>query len=175
MHYSVGHKNSAIKTIKAIPKDGGSRPDHVGPKCLYRAAKKNRVGRLRGCLDSFGIGPPSRITASAGNPASGRYVHPQQDRGLIVREAALLQGFPREYWFVGSLDQRSRQIGNAVPTAREAFLAAHMVGELLAEPAVSEEFDPGIKEPVGPSFSRLIPALKAGHRRKVLSNTECLV
>ena len=176
MHYSAGHKSSTIKTIKAVPKDGGRRPDHVGPECLSRAAKKNGravyedvYGRL------FWDRPAITITAYARNPASGRYVHPQQDRGLTVREAALLQGFPRDYWFAGSLDQRFRQIGNAVPPTFAAFLAAHMSGELLAEPVSSEEFDPGINEPVGPSFSRLIPAIKAGHRPKVFSNADCLV
>ena len=111
MHYSAGHKSSTIKTIKAVPKDGGSRPDHVGPECLRRAAKKNGravyedvYGRL------FWDRPAITITAYARNPASGRYIHPQQDRGLTVREAALLQGFPCDYWFAGSLDQRSARL-----------------------------------------------------------------
>jgi DNA (cytosine-5)-methyltransferase 1 len=169
MHYSAGHKRSTIETIKAVPKDGGSRPEHIGPECLRRAARKNGravyedvYGRL--CWDR----PAITITAYARNPASGRYVHPEQDRGLTVREAALLQGFPRNYWFAGSLDQRFRQIGNAVPPAFAIFLAAHLVGELLAQPVEPKEFDRGITEPVGPSFSRLIPALKAGYRREAL-------
>jgi DNA (cytosine-5)-methyltransferase 1 len=174
MHYSAGHKRSTIETIRAVPKDGGSRPEHIGPDCLRRAAKKNGravyedvYGRL------FWDRPAITITAYARNPASGRYVHPEQDRGLTVREAALLQGFPRDYWFAGSLDQRFRQIGNAVPPTFAVFLAAHLLGELLAEPARTEEFEPGITEPVGPSFSRLIPALKAGHRQEVLSGARC--
>ena len=66
--------------------------------------------------------PAITITASARNPASGRFVHPEQDRGLSIREAALLQGFPGDYWFSGSLDERFRQIGVAVPPAF-AFLS----------------------------------------------------
>lgn len=176
MHYSAGHKRSTIETIKAVPKDGGRRPEHVGPECLRRAAKKNGravfedvYGRL------FWDRAAITITAYARNPASGRYVHPEQDRGLTVREAALLQGFPRDYWFAGSLDQRFREIGNAVPPTFAVFLAAHLLGELLARPVAPKEFDPGIREPVGPSFSRLIPALKAGHRQEVFSGAGCYV
>lgn len=42
-------------------------------------------------------------------------VHPIEDRGLSVREAARLQSFPDDYEFIGSLDQKQQQVGNAVP------------------------------------------------------------
>lgn len=81
-----------------------------------------------------------------------------------MREAALLQSFPSDYQFTGSLDERFRQIGNAVPPAFAAHLAAHVLRELSSDAPVGE-FDRGITTPVGPSFSRLIPSLKAGHRK----------
>jgi DNA (cytosine-5)-methyltransferase 1 len=166
MHFTAGHKPSTIKTIQAVPLDGGSRPEHVGPDCLRRAKAKNGravyedvYGRL------YWDRPAITITAHARNPASGRYVHPAQHRGLSVREAALLQSFPPTFGFAGSLDEKFRQIGNAVPPAFSAFLAswiAHQVGH--PEPVSVSSFDRGICDPVGPSFSRLIPAIKAGHR-----------
>ncbi|WP_319482935.1 DNA cytosine methyltransferase [uncultured Draconibacterium sp.] len=42
-------------------------------------------------------------------------IHPTENRGLSVREAARLQSFPDSYEFVGSLDQKQQQVGNAVP------------------------------------------------------------
>ena len=42
-------------------------------------------------------------------------IHPTEDRGLSVREAARLQSFPDHYQFIGSLDQKQQQVGNAVP------------------------------------------------------------
>jgi DNA (cytosine-5)-methyltransferase 1 len=94
-------------------------------------------------------------------------VHPSQDRGLSVREAALLQGFPSDFTFAGSLDERFRQIGNAVPPRFAAFLGVHVLGELLAAGGKGQDAQKGIEKPVGSSFSRLIPALKAGYRNEV--------
>jgi DNA (cytosine-5)-methyltransferase 1 len=165
MHFTAGHKESTIETIRAVPPDGGSRPDHVGPECLRRAKERNGravyedvYGRL------FWDRPAITITAYARNPASGRYVHPEQHRGLSIREAALLQSFPDDYEFLGSLDESFRQIGNAVPPAFAAYLAAHVLRELSSDEKLAD-FDPGITAPVGPSFSRLIASLKAGHRK----------
>ena len=162
MHFSAGHKESTIDTIRAVPKNGGNRPDHVGPACLRRA--KERSGKAI-YEDVYGRlhwdKPAITITAYARNPASGRFVHPEQDRGLTVREAALLQGFPMGYDILGNLDERFRQIGNAVPPAFSAYLAMHVVGELLATPLPAGEFDKGIESPVGSSFSRMIPGLKS--------------
>jgi DNA (cytosine-5)-methyltransferase 1 len=42
-------------------------------------------------------------------------IHPFQNRGLSVREAARLQSFPDDFVFEGSLMHIQQQIGNAVP------------------------------------------------------------
>lgn len=159
MHYTVKHKPSTVKTIRQVPPDGGNLPLHAGPPCLRRAFLKHgkRIyedvyGRLR--WDS----PSITITAHARNPASGRFVHPEQDRGISVREAALLQGFPDSFWFAGTLDSRFRQVGNAVPPMFSICLAIHVLAELISEE--SPHFSPGVEQSIGESFSRVIPALK---------------
>jgi DNA (cytosine-5)-methyltransferase 1 len=170
MHITAGHRHSTIETIKAVPANGGRRPWHAGPDCLRRA--EARQGRAA-YEDVYGRlwwdRPAITITAYARNPASGRYVHPEQHRGLSVREAALLQGFPDDYYFHGTFDSRFRQIGNAVPPTFAAYLAAHLLGELTRRDHVATD-ERGITAPLGPSFSRLIPALKAGYRH--LSQSE---
>jgi DNA (cytosine-5)-methyltransferase 1 len=51
---------------------------------------------------------------------NGRFGHPEQDRAITLREAALFQTFPMNYMFFESLGKYNssiicRQIGNAVP------------------------------------------------------------
>lgn len=55
-------------------------------------------------------------------------IHPTQDRGLSVREAARLQSFPDKFIFSGSLMHIQQQIGNAVPP-----LLAKAVFEMILE------------------------------------------
>ena len=166
MHYTAGHRESTLEVIRAVPKDGGNRPPGVGPACLQRAEERQGkpiyedvYGRL------YWDRPAITITAYARNPASGRFIHPEQDRGLSVREAALLQGFPQDFHLVGTLDERFRQVGNAVPPTFSAYLAVYVLGELLAKPPAGQGEPPGLEGPIGPSFSRVIPAIKAGTYR----------
>lgn len=51
------------------------------------------------------------------------FVHPDEDRGLTVREAARIQGFPDDFRFLGSKRQQYRLIGNAVPPPLAEVLA----------------------------------------------------
>lgn len=50
-----------------------------------------------------------------GNFRKNMLVHPTQDRGLSVREAARLQSFPDWFEFKGSIGFQQQQVGNAVP------------------------------------------------------------
>lgn len=42
-------------------------------------------------------------------------IHPHEDRGLSLREAARLQSFPDDFIFKGTLSFQQQQVGNAVP------------------------------------------------------------
>lgn len=64
--------------------------------------------------------PAPTITTLAHNFGAGRFGHPDQDRPISLREAAMLQGFPRDYTFTRAEDPvyfatLGRLIGNAVP------------------------------------------------------------
>ena len=78
------------------------------------------------------------IKRECGHIGNGRYAHPEQDRLCTVREMAILQGFPASYTFVGTLANRYRHIGDAVPpliSYQLAALAQWMLTGRRPEPA----------------------------------------
>lgn len=163
LHRSAAHRQSTIEMIRTVPRDGGRRQFDTGPASLRslharqgKPAYEDVYGRL------YWDRPAITITHYARNPASGRFVHPEQDRGLTAREAALLQGFPSSYEFLGGFDDRFRQIGNAVPPVVAAHIALVILASLLDPP--SEGPPAGVTAPLAQSVSRLIPALKARSR-----------
>ncbi len=101
--------------IKRIPKDGGSRRDlplSMQLPCHQKCdGFKDVYGRMR--WDS--VSPT--ITGGCVNPSKGRFLHPEQDRCITLREAALLQGFPKKYKFSMRKGKfpTAQMIGNALP------------------------------------------------------------
>lgn len=57
------------------------------------------------------------ITGGCFNPSKGRFLHPEEDRAITMREAALLQSFPENYVFPAPLNKQAiaLMIGNALP------------------------------------------------------------
>jgi DNA (cytosine-5)-methyltransferase 1 len=155
LHRCARHRQETIRTIRAVPKDGGSRPAGVGPKCL---------DEVKGFYDVYGRlrwnSPAITITHYARNPASGRYTHPEQDRGLTMREAALLQSFPNGYSFAGTFDSIFKQIGEAVPPKFSCAVAAHVLTELLSSANNSKSAVQPITTPVSNSYSSVIAGIK---------------
>ncbi len=73
--------------------------------------------------------PAPTMTTQCFGFGNGRFGHPEQDRAITLREAAILQTFPADYAFLDegetlSFDRLGRLIGNAVPVR---------LGEVIAE------------------------------------------
>lgn len=104
-----------MKIIKAIPKDGGSRsalPAHLRLDCHERCdGFKDIYGRM--AWDK----PAPTITGGCFNPSKGRFLHPDYDRCITMREAALLQTFPKSFRVPNEAgkQQIALMIGNALP------------------------------------------------------------
>lgn len=85
------------------------------------------IGHTTGSADVMGRlhwdKPSVTIRTEFFKPEKGRYLHPVEDRAITHYEAAILQGFPVDYRWVGSKTQVARQIGNAVPVQLSHALA----------------------------------------------------
>lgn len=93
-----------------------------------------RVGAARNATASYGRIradlPAPTMTTRCTTPACGSFIHPTENRGLTLREAATIQTFPFDYQFSGSYGEIERQIGNAVPV-RMASVLGGVVSDLL--------------------------------------------
>ncbi len=103
------------KIVQAVPKNGGSRSQIKDTSILLACHQKNPGVHK----DVFGRmawdKPAPTLTCRCTDVYCGRFTHPVQDRGISLREAALLQTFPKNYKFFGKFAHISKQIGNAVP------------------------------------------------------------
>jgi DNA (cytosine-5)-methyltransferase 1 len=58
---------------------------------------------------------PKKPSVTISNYRKSMLIHPEQHRGLSLREAARLQSFPDDFIFKGTLGSMQQQVGNAVP------------------------------------------------------------
>jgi DNA (cytosine-5)-methyltransferase 1 len=110
------HSAEVLERIKLTPKNGGSWKDL--PERFWLTCHKKKgigfkdvYGRLR--WDDYS----TTITGGCLNPSKGRFLHPEQDRVITPREAALLQSFPEDFKFPADIPKASLAllIGNALP------------------------------------------------------------
>lgn len=116
-----------LKRIKHTSLGGSWRdwPDSMVLDCFKRKSGKSYgsvYGRMK--WDE----PAPTMTTQCTGLGNGRFGHPEQDRAISLREAALFQTFPMSYKFYGSEDTMHssiicRQIGNAVPPALGRVIA----------------------------------------------------
>ena len=129
----LNHKTRELRShhkriVEAVPKDGGSRGDITDTSILLKChqdrpdAHRDVFGRM--AWDQ----PAPTLTSRCSDVYSGRFIHPEQNRGISLREAAALQTFRDDYEFFGtSITGIARQIGNAVPVK----LAEHLGESIL--------------------------------------------
>ncbi len=119
LHASASLSNKNLQRIRAS-RPGGTWRDW--PKRLVAECHRGQSGKtfpsVYGRMEWDK--PAPTMTTQCFGYGNGRFGHPEQDRAISLREAAILQSFPRSYRFI-SPDQKvqfgpvGRLIGNAVP------------------------------------------------------------
>lgn len=130
IHYSSSLSDLNLRRIQASTPGGTWRDweDSLLAACHVKssgATYPSVYGRMEWDL----VAPT--ITTQCFGYGNGRFGHPEQDRAISLREAAILQTFPPNYKFVpeGSpvrFNQLGRLIGNAVPVR-----LGEVIGETL--------------------------------------------
>lgn len=119
MHVSAGLSELNLKRIKTS-RAGGTWNDW--PVELRAACHRKESGKTySGVYARMRWDKPSpTMTTQCFGYGNGRFGHPVQNRAISLREAAMLQTFPKNYKFISS-DQKlymtvvGKMIGNAVP------------------------------------------------------------
>jgi len=116
LHDIIEHRTQKVMDkIHRIPHDGGSRTD------LPAVDQLPCHQRCNGFKDVYGRmswdEPAPTITGGCFNPSKGRFLHPEADRAVTMRETALLQALPKHYKFEGTKSKSTiaQMIGNALP------------------------------------------------------------
>jgi len=123
-----------LKRIRASVPGGTWRdwPDKLRATCHIRdtgATYPSVYGRMK--WDE----PSPTVTTQCFGYGNGRFGHPEQDRAISLREAAILQGFPRTYSFLPDTEKVSfatlgRLIGNAVPVTLGKAIGEVLLGHV---------------------------------------------
>lgn len=119
LHRSASLNETNLARIKHSRPGGSWKewPEHLRAAC-HRKSSGNTYPSVYGRM-SWDEPAPTMTTLCYGF-GNGRFGHPEQDRAISLREAAILQSFPSDYRFAPP-DSRiefkpiGRMIGNAVP------------------------------------------------------------
>lgn len=124
-HETREYTGIVLERFKYLPKGGkmGDLPKHLQHKSFIRTGLKKTGGPNMRLLRLEDDKPSLTVTAYIFN----KFVHPTENRYITPREAAILQDFPIDYEFKGTLGQVHKQIGNAVPV----FLAKAIATEVV--------------------------------------------
>jgi DNA (cytosine-5)-methyltransferase 1 len=127
LHVTRGLSAKNLARLRSTAEGGGWKD---WDRSLQLACHKRRKGKsFRSVYGRMRWDAPSPvITTQCLGIGNGRFGHPSQNRAISIREAALLQSFPKGFRFLPPREpinglRLARQIGNAVPVKLSRVIA----------------------------------------------------
>ncbi len=133
----MNHCQDLVDMFARTPSNGGSRSD--SGRLLKCHEDYDGHSDVYGRIDPRRPGPT--MTTACINPSKGRFVHPTQNHGITVRQAARFQTFPEDFVFLGGLMSSGEQIGNAVPVTLATAILRPLVCALAKSRANARKRD----------------------------------
>lgn len=132
-----------LRRIRATPRDGGTRhswPDELVLEC-HKKKSGERYHSIYGRM--WWDKPAPTMTTLCTGIGNGRFGHPEQDRSITLREAAMFQSFPPGYEFWPPEEKLnrsaiSRMVGNAVPPKMAEVLGRAIMKHVSAHRGLSK-------------------------------------
>jgi len=123
-----------LRRIRATSEGGSWKEwdDELILNCHKKESGKS-YGSVYGRMNWYEVSPT--LTTQCTGYGNGRFGHPEQDRAISLREAAILQSFPKKYDFIEpnegfTTSVIEKHIGNAVPP-RLGYVIAKSIKEHL--------------------------------------------
>lgn len=128
-HDYVEYSANRLEYMKLIPKGGGNWKD-LDEKIAKKAmgGSFNSGGGKTGFFRRIKVDEPSPTILTSPTQNSTVLGHPFEDRPLSIQEYLAIQCFPPDYYLNGTLMDKYKQIGNAVP-----IKVAKIIGEKIIE------------------------------------------
>jgi DNA (cytosine-5)-methyltransferase 1 len=147
------HKAAGLSELNAIrirnTPEGGSWKDWDNKLVLecHKKATGKSYASIYGRMKWDDLSPT--ITTQCIGYGNGRFGHPEQDRAISLREAALLQSFPKYYDFIEPntkvfIGTIAKHIGNAVPY-RLGRVIARSIKKHIENVRLEEYYDSSIR------------------------------
>jgi len=126
LHRAAKLSETNLWRIRHTRKDGGGRDLWMKKKpveCFERHKDSYRDVYNR----MYWKKPSPTITTRFNSLSNGRFGHPEEDRAISLREGAILQTFPINCVFYGSMVNIAKHIGNAVPVELAKVFGLHFM------------------------------------------------
>lgn len=136
LHTASSLTETNLKRIRASKPGGSWRdwPDELVAKCHRKESGQTYPG-VYARMEWDDVAPT--MTTQCFGFGNGRFGHPEQDRAISLREAAILQSFPADYKFLPTNERVAfkkvgRWIGNAVPVILAEEIG-HQIAKLIRD------------------------------------------